>query len=122
MIITKILISSAASRVFFYHQKCISTLKMNSLRICLAQFGPKKINKITGRLFSASISGSDSQDTKSAEIKVGQSCSVRRSFSATDVEQFAKLTGDYNPLHFDDQFARRFNFSKAIVHGALING
>lgn len=38
------------------------------------------------------------------------------------MEQFAQLTGDYNPLHFDDRFASRFNFNSAIVHGALING
>lgn len=41
-------------------------------------------------------------------------------FSELDVEEFARLSGDYNPLHTSAEFARRSGFSGAVVHGALI--
>jgi len=53
------------------------------------------------------------------EIKVGDS--ARRSMRITeeDIEAFAKLTGDRNPLHFDDAFARSLGFNGRIAHGML---
>lgn len=42
------------------------------------------------------------------------------SFSSEDVEQFAKVSGDYNPLHLDEEFAIAQGFSNRIVHGALV--
>jgi acyl dehydratase len=35
------------------------------------------------------------------------------------IEAFAKLSGDRNPVHFDDAFARRIGFEGHIAHGAL---
>ena len=37
-----------------------------------------------------------------------------------DMEAFAKLSGDRNPLHMDESFARRKGFSGRVVYGALI--
>lgn len=42
------------------------------------------------------------------------------SFSSEDVEHFAKVSGDYNPLHLDENFAIAHGFSNRIVHGALV--
>lgn len=42
------------------------------------------------------------------------------SFSSEDVKQFAKVSGDYNPLHLDEEFAIAQGFSNRIVHGALV--
>lgn len=62
------------------------------------------------------------KDSRSDSIEIGNSVSVERQFTSEEVAQFSKLTGDDNPLHLNDSFARNYKFSKSIVHGALING
>lgn len=47
---------------------------------------------------------------------------LRRTFSEEDVSAFAELSGDLNPLHFDEAFARRTVFGRLIVHGGLTTG
>ena len=53
------------------------------------------------------------------EMKIGYSDSVTRTITAKDVETFASLSGDHNPLHMDDEFAARTEFSQRVVHGFL---
>uniref|UniRef100_A0A3Q3KH85 MaoC-like domain-containing protein n=1 Tax=Monopterus albus TaxID=43700 RepID=A0A3Q3KH85_MONAL len=48
--------------------------------------------------------------------------SLTKAFSSHDVELFAELTGDTNPLHLDPTYARTTSFEMPIVHGVLING
>lgn len=36
------------------------------------------------------------------------------------IETFAQLSGDRNPVHFDDAFARRIGFDGHIAHGAIV--
>lgn len=55
-------------------------------------------------------------------LHVGQEASLTKAFSAQDVELFARLTGDTNPLHLDTVYARTTSFQKPIVHGILVNG
>lgn len=52
-------------------------------------------------------------------MEVGAQASVDRAFTADDVREFARLSGDYNPLHLDDDAARASGFERSIVHGAL---
>ncbi len=54
-----------------------------------------------------------------AELYVGYTDSVGRTITAEDVAAFAKLSGDYNALHVDDEFAARTEFSQRVVHGFL---
>ena len=49
----------------------------------------------------------------------GYSDSVSRTITADDVAAFARLTGDYNELHTDDEFAARTQFEQRVVHGFL---
>lgn len=46
---------------------------------------------------------------------------AERSMQVTDekIETFARLSGDRNPVHFDDAFARRIGFEGHIAHGAV---
>ena len=53
------------------------------------------------------------------EMKVGYSDSVTRTITAKDVETFASLSGDYNDLHVNDEYAARTDFSQRVVHGFL---
>jgi acyl dehydratase len=49
----------------------------------------------------------------------GSRASLQRTFDEDDVRAFAALSGDHNPLHFDEGFARRTVFGRLIVHGGL---
>lgn len=55
------------------------------------------------------------------EMKVGQSAEIIRSFSAQDVDSFSVLSGDTNPVHLDEAFAKTTMFGARIVHGALVS-
>lgn len=52
-------------------------------------------------------------------IKVGDSAEFSHVIRASDIDSFANLTGDDNPLHMDDGFAARAGFGKRVVHGML---
>jgi acyl dehydratase len=54
------------------------------------------------------------------EPKIGQKATATRIFDAASVRAFAELTGDYNPIHFDADYARQTVFGKPIVHGPLV--
>jgi acyl dehydratase len=53
---------------------------------------------------------------------VGARATWSRTFSAEDVERFATISGDRNPLHFDPDFAARTRAGELIVHGGLTTG
>lgn len=55
-------------------------------------------------------------------LHAGQEASLTRAFSARDVELFAELTGDTNPLHLDAVYASTTPFRRPVVHGILVNG
>ena len=53
------------------------------------------------------------------ELALGQTETLSRCITADDVAAFARLSGDYNALHLDDEFAARTEFSQRVVHGFL---
>jgi acyl dehydratase len=53
---------------------------------------------------------------------VGQRATWTRTFTAADVELYARITGDRNPLHFDAEFAAARRPGRLIVHGGLTTG
>ncbi|KAF7642210.1 hypothetical protein LDENG_00262490 [Lucifuga dentata] len=55
-------------------------------------------------------------------LHVGQRASLTKAFSSQDLELFAQLSGDTNPIHLDPAYASTTSFEKPIVHGVLING
>ncbi len=52
-------------------------------------------------------------------LKVGDTFTVTRIFTDQDVLKFADITRDYNPIHFNEQFAEVKNFKGRICHGLL---
>lgn len=53
-------------------------------------------------------------------IQVGDKASRNRTFNDADVNQFADLTGDHNPVHLDAEFAAGTQFKAQIAHGMLV--
>ena len=55
-------------------------------------------------------------------LRIGQKASRSLTITKDHVESFAALSGDYNPLHFDIEFARKTKFKKLVVQGGLTTG
>lgn len=55
-------------------------------------------------------------------ITVGQRASRSLTLTAQHVRMFADISGDYNPLHFDAEFAARTKFGRLVVQGGLTTG
>ncbi len=51
------------------------------------------------------------------DLSISQSASLERTITAEDVELFAKVTGDTNPVHLDPEYAATTIFKSPIVHG-----
>ncbi|HEY4100663.1 MAG TPA: MaoC family dehydratase [Gemmatimonadales bacterium] len=61
-------------------------------------------------------------DGNSALLVVGQKARRSQTFTALDVERYAVLSGDRNPLHFDSAFVAGTSFGKLVVQGGLTTG
>jgi len=53
-------------------------------------------------------------------LQVGDCFCVERRFTEQDVVQFARISRDYNPVHFEKRFAQVKNFEDKICHGLLV--
>lgn len=55
-------------------------------------------------------------------IQIGDSASLTKTFTESDVHTFAKISGDHNPIHVDAEFAATTRFGRQLVHGLLTAG
>lgn len=55
-------------------------------------------------------------------VVVGQKATRSLTLTPRHVATFAELTGDYNPLHFDETFAAGTRFGRLVVQGGLTTG
>ena len=56
------------------------------------------------------------------DLQVGQSDTYIRTVTERDVQLFGEATGDMNPVHFDEAYARKTIFRGRVAHGALTIG
>ena len=59
------------------------------------------------------------QLTSFDDLAVGQKTFFQKKITQADLSHFIKITGDLNPLHVDDSFAKQTFFGQKIVHGML---
>lgn len=50
---------------------------------------------------------------------IGDTAEITRTIEDADIHAFARVTGDHNPVHVDDAFARTTRFGRRIAHGML---
>lgn len=53
------------------------------------------------------------------ELEIGEEASFTKTITETDVYLFAGISGDFNPMHVNEEFARQTPFKTRIAHGAL---
>lgn len=51
------------------------------------------------------------------EIKIGDSASLTRTLTKEDIQLFAVVTGDMNPAHLDETYAKTDSFHQIVAHG-----
>ncbi len=57
-----------------------------------------------------------------SDIKIGADASFAKTITEGDVVQYAGLTGDFNPIHIDAEYARQSMFKERVAHGMLVSG
>lgn len=55
-------------------------------------------------------------------LHVGQTATRQLTLTADHVRKYAEISGDYNPLHFDEAFAAGTKFGRLVVQGGLTTG
>jgi len=58
----------------------------------------------------------------SLNLSVGQTATRSMTLTAEHVKTYAQLTGDHNPLHFDEAFVSQTKFGRLVVQGGLTTG
>lgn len=53
------------------------------------------------------------------KFNVGDSAEITKTIDEADIQAFAEVTGDHNPIHLDDEFAKTTRFGRRIAHGML---
>jgi 3-hydroxybutyryl-CoA dehydratase len=56
------------------------------------------------------------------ELNVGDTAQFTKTISESDVYLYAGVTGDFNPAHIDEEYAKKTFFKTRIVHGMLLAG
>ena len=56
------------------------------------------------------------------KLEVGQKASRSLTLTAEHVEKYFEISGDRNPLHFDEAFAAKTKFGRLVVQGGLTTG
>ena len=55
-------------------------------------------------------------------LTIGQKASRTMTVTTEHVRKYAEITGDYNPLHFDEAFVSKTKFGRLVAQGGLTTG
>ena len=56
------------------------------------------------------------------DLSIGDTASITKQFSESDVLGYAAVSGDSNPVHLNEEYANTTPFKTRIVHGMLVGG
>jgi 3-hydroxybutyryl-CoA dehydratase len=56
------------------------------------------------------------------DLQIGQSATMEKTVTERDLQMFGDATGDHNPIHFDEEYARGTLFRGRVAHGVLSIG
>ncbi len=56
------------------------------------------------------------------ELKIGDKAQFTKTISEADIYLYAGVTGDFNPAHINEEYAKETHFKTRIAHGMLIAG
>lgn len=56
------------------------------------------------------------------ELKIGMSDDMQKTVTEADVVLFSGISGDFNPVHIDEEYAKKSMFKTRIAHGMLSAG
>ena len=59
------------------------------------------------------------KELKYEDIQIGDTAVFSKTISEFDIYQFAGITGDFNPMHVNKEFAEKTIFKERIAHGIL---
>ena len=68
------------------------------------------------------VAGSDTRQTPAMSTHVGASARRTRKITRRDIELFTEVSGDRNPIHYDDELAARSRFGGVVVQGGVTSG
>ena len=68
------------------------------------------------------MTDSNLEPVKWEDYEIGQSASFSKTITEEDVMKFAEVTGDFNPIHVNPEYAKTQMFGKQVAHGALSSG
>jgi 3-hydroxybutyryl-CoA dehydratase len=52
-------------------------------------------------------------------FKAGDTAEITKTIEQSDIDSFANVTGDHNPVHVDEEFSKTTRFGRRIAHGML---
>ncbi|MBL77098.1 MAG: enoyl-CoA hydratase [Chloroflexi bacterium] len=59
-------------------------------------------------------------EAKLDNLHIGQKAEFTETITESMIQEFAKLSGDYNPHHIDEEYAKKTKYEKRICHGMLL--
>ena len=68
------------------------------------------------------MSESNLEPVKFDDYEVGDSAKFTKTITEEDVMKFAEVSGDYNPLHVNPEFAKKQMFGEQVAHGVISVG
>lgn len=57
-----------------------------------------------------------------SHLKIGETATFSKTVTETDIVLFSGLTGDFDPIHVNEEYAKASAFGRRIAHGGLVMG